>query len=673
MATSPNHCGTYDYRQKLKTQSGDSKTSKATQATHDMEVKGHLITGPDLQGCQDNKQRAERMSELQERRRSLQALLNTRLAELRRVCLQEAELTGEIPSQFPLETGERPPYVRRRVAATRNGSKQTVKGEDEEVTQRKSKKTLFSGALRRHTDSEQQPSSHGKRTVHRGCHTDNAVKSESSSTSDSTGQDNDEVFSGVSPDCLSPSRPRLAPGSPDSRFCRKLSPVEIYYEMRTRRNSVASSASPNRSLPRSVSNLEGRSVPATPLLSRTAQANGHIRSDVSSGATTKHWSDNLEAPQVVPLQSQEGLSPVSYEQGSCSYGSQTRRSNSSEALLDRTASTDDGSQRNGMPVRGGPYKSSEALTDGRLRQVQQGSPDRQLSDPSDHSRARGGCRGSGYNDILLDYVWGKQQKMQLQQQQRQQTHGNGKARVWPDLLAGPPPHYNGFAPPLPPGKSLHFSMEPPAYSPLMLRGKPGDPRRVKVTRTKSCGPFVPLQQHQQESILLKAYSETPNSAGSSTTALYPNQSEPQGLQTAPRGQQFPPDSSASTPEDATRSLHKALALEGLRDWYLRNTLGHAAANGNGHEGAPQRRRTTASLRSSQSHLPLTHQPQSYQGEAPFSQCQSSNLPQSATFHGHPLHGRSVELSLYQESFSSKMQELTLKESNTDRPTPGTLV
>lgn len=39
--------------------------------------------------CPDRKQR-ERMAELQERRRSLQTLLTTRLAELRHVCLQEA-------------------------------------------------------------------------------------------------------------------------------------------------------------------------------------------------------------------------------------------------------------------------------------------------------------------------------------------------------------------------------------------------------------------------------------------------------------------------------------------------------------------------------------------------------------------------------------------------------
>lgn len=37
-----------------------------------------------------NKKHQERMAALQERRQSLQALLNTRLAELRRICLQEA-------------------------------------------------------------------------------------------------------------------------------------------------------------------------------------------------------------------------------------------------------------------------------------------------------------------------------------------------------------------------------------------------------------------------------------------------------------------------------------------------------------------------------------------------------------------------------------------------------
>lgn len=42
-----------------------------------------------------DKKQQERMAALQERRQSLQALLNTRLAELRRICLQEA-VSGDV-------------------------------------------------------------------------------------------------------------------------------------------------------------------------------------------------------------------------------------------------------------------------------------------------------------------------------------------------------------------------------------------------------------------------------------------------------------------------------------------------------------------------------------------------------------------------------------------------
>ncbi|XP_037391659.1 coiled-coil domain-containing protein 120 isoform X1 [Pygocentrus nattereri] len=680
MATGPTLRSTYERSHKVRHSQVNlqSAGSEVTQETHDMEVKGHLITGPELQGCMDSKQRAERMVELQERRRSLQALLSTRLAELRRVCLQEAELTGEVPSEFPLEAGEKLPHVRRRVGLARSGSKYNPKSEEDDASQRKTKKPLFSGALRRHTDAEQQPT-HGKRTVHRGCHTDNTVKSESSSTSDSTSQENEDTSDG-----LSPSRPRLVPGSPDSRFCRKLSPVEIYYEMRARRNSVASSASPSRSLPRSMSNLEGRSVPATPLLTRNGPNGVHIRSESSSStAGTKQWPDNPEVPQLAPVPTQEGSSPGSYEQNGCTYSTQTRRSNSSEALLDRNTNTimDEGGQRSGLPVRNGPYKSSEALPDGRLKQAQRGSPERQVNGHTELSRVRSVSSGravngssAGYSEILLDYVWGKQQKMQQAQQQqllqqRLQAQNSIKARAWPETPSGaPPPYMNGFHQ----SQALILASGPPAYSPLMLRGKPGEPRRVKVTRTKSCGPFIPLQQHQQETVLISAYAETPTTNGTSGMGHYSQADQPPGQFQPPlRPPQYSADPpTGAVPDESTRNLHKALALEGLRDWYLRNALGQTGVSaGKGQEVAPsQRRRTTASLHGPHPHPPLKHQPQSFQGDTAYPQ-----LPQSATFHGHPIHGRSVDLSPYQDTFPSKMQDLTLKETNNDRPSPGTLV
>ncbi|KAA0714359.1 Coiled-coil domain-containing protein 120 [Triplophysa tibetana] len=615
-----------------------------------MEVKSHLISqgGPELQVSMDSKQRAERMVELQERRRSLQSLLSTRLAELKRVCLQEAELTGELPHEYPLENCEKFPHVRRKAGLSRSSSKHITRNEEEDIFQRKTKKTLFSGALRRHVDSEQHPS-HGKRTVHRGCHTDNTVKSESSSTSDSTNQDTEEVS-----DSLSPSHSRLVPESPDSRFSRKLSPVEIYYEIKTRRSSVASSASPSHTLPRSVSNLEGRSVPATPLLSRNGLTGVHIRSESSSGtAPVRQWSDNPEASHLVPSQSQD----LQTSSGSHGPGvSQTRRSNSSETLLDRNT-TEEGGQRS----RNGPYKSSEALLDSALKQAQRSSPDRQVNGHAEPGRirsaaaGRGTNGGAGYSDVLMDYVWGKQQKIQNHRQQRLQVQNAPKTGPWPEVSNAPPPPYRN-------GQSQHLILGPPAYSPLMLRGKPGEPRRVKVSRTKSCGPFVPLQQHQQESILLSAYTDahTPNANGTHNQQTdHPH-----------RPPHYPFESSApTTPDDPTRSLHKALALEGLRDWYLRNALGQTGSGTKGKEGTQtQRRRTTPSLHGSHQHPPLKHQPQSFQGDTVY-----THLPQSATFHGHPLHTRTMELSLFQETFSSKMQEVTLQETSTDRPTPGTLV
>lgn len=347
------------------------------------------------------------------------------------------------------------------------------------------------------------------------------------------------------------------------------------------------------------------------------------RSESSSGtAAVKQWSDNPEASQQVPLQSQEG----SYEQGH-------RRSNSSETLLDRHASAvEEGGQRLGMPVRNGPYKSSEAIMDTTLKQAQRSSPERQVNGHSELARVRsavggrGTNGGGGYNEILIDYVWGKQQKMQAQQ--RLQVQNSAKTRQWPEGPNAPPPPYrNGF----PQSQQLILGNGPPAYSPLMLRGKPGEPRRVKVTRTKSCGPFVPSQQHQQESILLSAYTETNTANGTAVNALHN-----QHIDHPHRPPHYPTESSApTTPDDPTRSLHKALALEGLRDWYLRNALGQAPNGGKGKEGTQtQRRRTTSSLHTSQPHPPLKHQPQSFQTDTSYPQ-----MPQSATFHGHPLHGR----------------------------------
>ncbi|XP_038590832.1 coiled-coil domain-containing protein 120-like [Micropterus salmoides] len=515
-------------------------------------------------------------------------------------------------------------------------------------------KDIFTGALYRNSESGRNvPNS--KRTVHRGCHTEDTVMSEStSSMSDSTSHDNEESSPSVAADQRSLSQPRLTVGSPDHRISRKLSPVEIYYEMRTRRNSVTSSVSPTHSLPRSASNVEGRSVPATPLLARTAPISVHVRSDASGGNGLKQWSGSLDVPYMIPL-AQEGSSS---DRRGCPYSSRARRSNSSEALLDRSSLPDDPAPRNGMPPRGGPYKSSETLTDGKLRHIHLGSPERHADGSVEQAKMRlsMGSRGAGggYNELLMDYIWGKQQRMQMQHHLYQST-----GRIWQDMssprssTAAAPPHVNGFS-----HSQVHLPSAAPPYSPMVLRGSQAELRRVKVTRTKSCGPFIPLQQHPQDAILLSAY-ESPLPASGTTTSSIPNLHPYQTELSGPSFSRRPPQFSLPTPEDSTRSLHKALALEGLRDWYLRNALGYPPAASKGHEAGISRL--------SHPH-PLVHQAQSVQGEP--ANLHRSQMPQSASFHGHPLHGRSMEFSLYQDTPQPQMQEVTPKEPSAD---PGTLV
>lgn len=122
-------------------------------------------------------------------------------------------------------------------------------------------------------------------------------------------------------------------------------------------------------------------------------------------------------------------------------------------------------------------------------------------------------------------------------------------------------------------------------------------------------------------------------------------------------------------------------MTGLRDWYLRNTLGSSHQNqasgkvtaaavtkatgevigqaGGG--GAPQRRRTNHGLSKQSANQTET------------SHYHKPVLPHSATFHGHPVHGRSVDGSFYQDLLLPQKQEVPLRDPPPDQPSPGTLV
>ncbi|KAF7250078.1 FERM domain-containing protein 4B [Varanus komodoensis] len=75
-----------------------------------------------LAGSQDSEvseeQKKEKILELRKKEKLLQEKLLQKVEELKKICLREAELTGKMPKEYPLNTGEKPPQVRRRVGTT---------------------------------------------------------------------------------------------------------------------------------------------------------------------------------------------------------------------------------------------------------------------------------------------------------------------------------------------------------------------------------------------------------------------------------------------------------------------------------------------------------------------------------------------------------------------------
>ncbi|XP_054033156.1 coiled-coil domain-containing protein 120 [Dryobates pubescens] len=245
------------------------------------------------------------LQELQERQRSLRQALGLRLRELRRLCLQEAELTGKLPPEYPLEPGERPQpppapprcgnppgtppraarparlrpvcpfpapvprclslypsdglrtaavgYGAFRAPAARAARREVaVQLQVVEAARRLATAPGLPPEQRRRRQRLQAEAAQRLRQLR-------AQLDENGSLCDLPTLEN-----GVLPH---PKPPRAGPGSPDRR------PPPWTPETPGggpgRRSSLASPASPARTLPRSASSFEGRSVPATPVLPRS--------------------------------------------------------------------------------------------------------------------------------------------------------------------------------------------------------------------------------------------------------------------------------------------------------------------------------------------------------------------------------------------------------------------
>uniref|UniRef100_A0A8D1A6R0 FERM domain containing 4B n=1 Tax=Sus scrofa TaxID=9823 RepID=A0A8D1A6R0_PIG len=80
-----------------------------------MASNGSLISSGSQDSEVSEEQKREKILELKKKEKLLQEKLLKKVEELKKICLREAELTGKIPKEYPLNVGEKPPQVRRRV------------------------------------------------------------------------------------------------------------------------------------------------------------------------------------------------------------------------------------------------------------------------------------------------------------------------------------------------------------------------------------------------------------------------------------------------------------------------------------------------------------------------------------------------------------------------------
>ncbi|KAM4696905.1 coiled-coil domain-containing protein 120 [Rhinophrynus dorsalis] len=585
------------------------------------------------------KQKAQLISDLSEKQRDLQETLRQKVSELRRLCLQEAELTGQLPAEFPLEYGERPPHVTRRqkpafrmsaAAVTRAEELQLERMERDfalqlqmaeaarklslaaeqsaelSTEQRRKRRLVYLDALRRLQELEEQSNNLrrklGLRPTQRVPHSllDEAYQSENSSLSE-TGSYEDILTPGARP---SPSRvtehSRAVSNSPERRVGWKASPVE-YCEIHNRRNSMASAASPTRSFPRSLSSLEGRSVPATPILSRNACSSSALRSE-GSGLSQRQWTGSQDSQVGFP------------SDRSAVHAARSRRSNSSEALIERPPPTE--------PTTKPSFKSTETLSE---RSQPGPAPSQQRGSRSPDPRAPSGNSRLPYEEILLDYYM-----------ERQQQHARGWAETENSWWVETDGHWWAE-----PDGSSHYSRRDGYYD-----GYPGSPamrsraetqQRRNAARTKSCGPQLPDVTHFQQPWHHEGFP----------------QRHPQPSHPGPRSRSQP---RAPPPETLERNVHKALALEGLRDWYLRNSAA---------TGGPQRGPVPPNLQYQRYYRPGYHDGH-YQAGSP--------LPHSVSFTAAPLHSRHFS-EYFGEDLNAQagMMSRTHGERSAEGTPPGTLV
>lgn len=417
------------------TETGTQRVSKLVT----LEAKGQFIMASNgsliSSGSQDSEaseeQKREKILELKRKEKLLQEKLLKKVEELRKICLREAELTGKVPKEYPLNVGEKPPQVRRRVGTAFKLEDSLLSSEEDPALQdlesnfliqqklveaakklanepdlcktvKRKRKQDYTDAVRKLQEIENAINEYrircGKKPSQKATVSvaDDIIPSESSSLSDTTTCDdpNDAfTLSGQRPSSV-PHSPRILPpkslGIERVHF-RKSSFGEQFVDTRQSREMLSTQSSPYKTLERRPQG--GRSMPTTPVLTRNAYSSTHLEPE-SCSQHCRQRSGSLESRSHL-------LSAMDDDKPFLSL-SRSQRSSSTEVLDDGSSHTSQSStEYYCVTPTAGPYYATQTLdtrTRGRRRSKKQhvcasNSGSMPNLAPKDSARSGTLCRG----------------------------------------------------------------------------------------------------------------------------------------------------------------------------------------------------------------------------------------------------------------------------------------
>ncbi|XP_056294059.1 FERM domain-containing protein 4B isoform X4 [Pseudoliparis swirei] len=350
-----------------------------------MASNGSLISAGSADSEVSEEQKKEKVAKLKKKEKNLQDTLAQKIEELKKICMREAELTGRLPNEYPLATGEKAPHIRRRVGTAFKLDDLFPYDEDPHLrnlesrfalqqkiveaasrlsnegdlckTVKKKRRSNYLDAMRKLEEIEKDINAYrikkGKKPTQRASLilADDVNPSELSSLSDSLTLDDDEELS------CQRQRSRSIQYSPRPHHAGTL---DIHYNDRrgsdqradsrlnyghvqeslhcSHSDALSSHSSPFKTASRQPH--DARSMPPTPLLTRNANSSTQLRSE-DAPQHFRQRSGSLESQSQLMTEAEPPAQTFPF--------SPARRSNSTEVLDDGSSYTSQSSAEYSVP------------------------------------------------------------------------------------------------------------------------------------------------------------------------------------------------------------------------------------------------------------------------------------------------------------------------------------